>query len=207
MCNLYDVGKPRGDSSDFGETLDRAISGLAKPYGIRKTDYGPVVRTQDGSRDVALARWGFHRHFNPAINNARSDKLGGGMWNEAWREKRRCVIPASSFYEWTGPKGSKQTHAIELPSGAMWMAGLWEDHSDPEIGLSFTTITTDANAAMESVHNRMPVILEPGVIDEFLNADDPMELVVPFAGEVEIYACENPLVKGAQPGPPVRFLL
>ena len=49
--------------------------------------------------EVEIMRWGFHRPFNPLINNARSDKLEAGMWADTSRE-RRCVIPMTLFYEW-----------------------------------------------------------------------------------------------------------
>lgn len=61
---------------------------------VRKSD--PVVVVRAGAR-VDLMRWGFHRDFNPAINNARSDKLEGGMGKEAFHV-RRCVIPMSLFF-------------------------------------------------------------------------------------------------------------
>ncbi len=72
-------------------------------------------------------RWGFHRSFNAAINNARSDKLASGMWADALRE-RRCVIPVSVFYEWgPGVGGRKQAHEFRHPDDDyLWVAGLWE---------------------------------------------------------------------------------
>lgn len=70
---------------------------------VRKSDPGVVVRA-NGTAEVM--RWGFPREFNPAINNARSDKLEGGMWREAFRE-RRCVIPMSAFFEWGPGQGVK----------------------------------------------------------------------------------------------------
>ena len=60
---------------------------------LRSSDPGVVVRA-DGR--VEVMRWGFHRSFNPSINNARSYNLEGGMWNDAFRS-RRCVIPDVVF--------------------------------------------------------------------------------------------------------------
>jgi putative SOS response-associated peptidase YedK len=86
------------------------------------------VRT-DGR--VELMRWGFHRGFNPSINNARADKLDGGMWREAFHE-RRCVIPMTLFYEWGpgsgGRTGKKQAHEFRDPDDDyLWVAGIWEE--------------------------------------------------------------------------------
>ncbi len=200
MCNLYDIGPERRESGRLEQLLASVLESLPKLFGIRKTDTGAIIRMDEGSLEPTSARWGFHRPFNPSVNNARSDKLTSGMWSKAWQEKRRCLIPASSFYEWTGPKGNKQTNAIQIPNDRMWMAGLWEDN--PDIGLSFTTLTTSANDAMTPIHNRMPVILAPQTTEAFLTADDPMDLVRPYDGELKIFRCENPLVKGAKEGPP-----
>jgi putative SOS response-associated peptidase YedK len=60
---------------------------------VRKSDPGVVVTADLG---VEVMRWGFHRSFNPSVNNARSNKLAGGMWAAAFRE-RRCVIPITPF--------------------------------------------------------------------------------------------------------------
>lgn len=201
MCNLYNVGpSPNENRAAWEAQVKEAVTRLPKGE-IRKTDPGVVVRLTDGDFSAETMRWGFVRHFNPAINNARSDKLVAGMWSEAWREKRRCLIPARNFLEWSGPKGKKQTHKIQqagCDEAWMWMAGLWEEH--PVHGLRYSMITTDANPAMSRIHDRMPAILQPEYFAEFLESDDPLKLITPFAGELVIVECENPLIK-KKPGP------
>ena len=129
MCNLYDLGRNLRHRSrnDWEDALERELKESRKAFGIRKTDPG-LVFTLSAKKPVARTmRWGFHRSFNPAVNNARSDKLDG-MWLPSWQEKRRCLIPVSTFYEWTGPAGKKQTFAFEPRSevNVLWAAGLWE---------------------------------------------------------------------------------
>ncbi len=196
MCNLYDIG-PGSDLKFFNwqRGLKSAIEAASKPFGVRKTDPGIVARftPEKSSIEAVSMRWGFHRPFNPAINNARSDKLNGRMWDDAWREKRRCVIPVSTFYEWTGPTGGKQTHAFQRLDAPFLMAGLWELNPDPAIGLSFTMLTTDASDQVERIHHRMPSLLNESDIPEFLETENPMHLVQPFKGELKIFDCENPL--------------
>jgi hypothetical protein len=87
MCNTY-VIRPKRGAQSLAQRVGEATAKLASEL-VRKSDPGVVVRA-DGR--VEVMRWGFHREFNPAINNARSDKLEGGMWQEAFHE-RRCVIP------------------------------------------------------------------------------------------------------------------
>lgn len=81
---------------------------------IRPTVPGLVML--DG--EPVVMRWGFHRPFNKSINNTRSDKLDGSMWRTAFSE-RRCLIPVSGFYEWSGAKGHKRTHLFTPTDGGL----------------------------------------------------------------------------------------
>jgi putative SOS response-associated peptidase YedK len=200
MCNLYDIGPAtnRGRNA-FEKRLLTAMPGLRKIFHIRKTDPGLVLRSLEGEPEVM--RWGFYRDFNPAINNARTDKLGSGMWNKAWREKRRCLIPVACFYEWTGPLGHKQAHAIAAPNGEwLWMAGLWEDNHQE--GLTYTMLTTSANRQIGAIHDRMPAILSMETLAPFLAGEDPREMLAPSPADLKVFPCVNPL-RMPNPGPPI----
>jgi putative SOS response-associated peptidase YedK len=134
-------------------------------------------------------RWGFHREFNPAINNSRAEKLESGMWSQAFRE-RRCLVPASAFYEWTGPAGSKQTHRFTRPDEEwIWIAGLWEEH--PEHGPCYSMITTAANDQVASIHHRMPAVLSLDDATRFLS--QPAIAPTPSTETLIITDCPNPL--------------
>ena len=196
MCNLYDIGPATERlEASLKSSLAGVIAAAEKRFGIRKTDPAVVAISDQDEIKPATMRWGFHRPFNPAINNARSDKLNSRMWDDAWTAKQRCVIPVATFYEWSDPTGSKQTHAFQpTESGSgFFMAGLWEKNTDPEIGDRFTMLTTAASKQVERIHNRMPAILKEKDFDEFLHAENPLHLIQPFAGELKIFDCENPL--------------
>jgi putative SOS response-associated peptidase YedK len=87
-------------------------------------------------------------------------------------QKRRCISPADAFYEWTGPKGEKQPHAIAMKDRVLFgFAGLWEGWKAPESDTwlkTFTIITTTANETIAPLHHRMPVILAPADYDRWL---------------------------------------
>lgn len=138
-------------------------------------------------------RWGFHREFNPAINNARADKLEGGMWREAFHE-RRCVIPMSQFFEWgPGTGGRKQAHEFHDPDGDyLFSAGIWEENK--ELGPCYTMVTTAAAPLMAPIHDRMPALLRPEEMAEFLAGSRHWDFQ-PFAGPLVVTPCESPLVK------------
>ena len=150
-------------------------------------------------------RWRFSREFNYALNNARSDKLIQRFWNTTWEQKQRCVVPVTAFYEWTGGRGDKQTYAFRgSESASLWGVGLWEQNTDikEKDGHCFTMITTDANSAVSALHHRMPALIADRMIDEFLRAENPIDLIRPWEGDLEIFPCENPL-KRKKPSPPI----
>jgi putative SOS response-associated peptidase YedK len=113
--------------------------------------------------------WGLLPHFTkePAHArrpiNARAETVAtSGMFRSAFAH-RRCLVPAVAFCEWKAAVGGKQPFAISRVDGRpMAFAGLWEGFRwpDGEVTRTFTIITTDANAMMAELHDRMPVVLE-----------------------------------------------
>ncbi len=187
MCNTY-LLRPKRGAKGLAQQVNEAAAKLVSDL-VRKSDPGVVMRA-DGR--VEFMRWGFHRSFNPSINNARSDKLIGGMWKEAFHD-RRCVIPMSLFYEWGVGKdrGRKQAHEFHNPDDDyLWAAGIWED--DEELGPCYTMITTAASPLMAPIHDRMPALLRPEVMAEFLAGSGNWDFQ-PFAGSLVVTPCESPL--------------
>ena len=187
MCNAYKIG-PDASQQQL-ELVSRVVALLppGKTHLIRKTNHAPVLISGDIPQ---VMRWGFHRSFNPAINNTRSDKLDAGMWAEAFRD-RRCLIPMSAFYEWgPGTGGKKQAHEFRNPDGGfLWVAGIWEQN--PELGLCYSMITTDASPAMLGIHTRMPAILPPDRVGDFLAGNRNLS---PFPGPLAVTPCISPLI-------------
>jgi putative SOS response-associated peptidase YedK len=141
-------------------------------YNIAPTQLIPVVRdAPDGSRRLALLRWGlvpsWSKEFNEGLINARCETVNEKpSFRQAFRQ-RRCIIPASGFYEWQKVDKGKVPHYIRMADGSpMPFAGIWESWRSPEGQAleSCAILTTAANAAVAPIHDRMPVILHP---DEF----------------------------------------
>jgi putative SOS response-associated peptidase YedK len=91
---------------------------------------------------------------------------------------RRCVVPASGFYEWRRRgKGPKQPYLIRRRDGQpMGFAGLWETWTDPATGEIVTTctiVTCAPNELMAELHDRMPVVLDPADYGAWLDPADP----------------------------------
>lgn len=189
MCNTYIV-RPKRGAQGFAQRVSEATTRLASAL-VRKSDPGVVMRA-DGR--VEIMRWGFHREFNPAINNARSDKLEGGMWKEAFHE-RRCVIPMTLFYEWgSGVGGRKQAHEFHNPDDDfLWAAGLCEENK--ELGPCYSMVTTSSSPLMAPIHDRMPALLRPEEMQEFLAGTGHWDFQ-PYTGPLAVTPCESPLAKG-----------
>jgi putative SOS response-associated peptidase YedK len=126
-------------------------------------------RTLDGLHWGLIPHWAENKKVAWKLTNARSETVDSLPSYRGAFAKRRCLIVANGFYEWRaigeGSKPRKQPYAFAAPDHHVFaMAGLWENWKDPESGLwlrSCTIITTDANAVVASVHDRMPVILHP----------------------------------------------
>lgn len=133
--------------------------------------------------------------------NCRDDSLAspGGLW-ASMKGRKRCIVLAQGFYEWLqkGPKG-KVPHFVKRKDGKLLcMAGLWDCvtyEGDNTPHFTFTVITTSSNQQLKFLHDRMPVILEPGSeqlrmwLDPKRNewSRELQALLKPFQGEVEVY--------------------
>ena len=134
----------------------------------------PVLSVKDGSIVCEWQRWGFPGfEGNRLIFNARCESaLEKSMFQDGIRH-RRIVIPASWFYEWNSQK-EKNTFCRKDMS-TLFMAGIGRRYEDGE---RFVILTTAANASMEPVHDRMPLILERQDITEWMFRDAKTESIL-----------------------------
>ncbi|MBL8880204.1 MAG: SOS response-associated peptidase [Phycisphaerales bacterium] len=148
---------------------------LAPRYNIAPTQMVAAIRIQEGTgrREVASLRWGFVPSWAKDASgaarmiNARSETVATSAAFRAAFKARRCLVPCSGFIEWArpseNPKAKGRPHFIHRPDQHVFaMAGIWERWQQPD-GNTMDTLailTTSPNRMMESIHNRMPVILE-----------------------------------------------
>lgn len=171
MCGRYVVAYDP-ETLVTGFSLLRVVP-FPRRWNVAPQSLVPVVReTREGERVAELMRWGLVPHWarDPAIghklNNARSEGVfDKPSFRQAVR-RRRCLLPASGFYEWQAvPGGGKQPWYISpRHTPFMAMAGLfeaWRPAPDAEWLLTCCVVTTEANALMAPLHDRMPVIVPP----------------------------------------------
>jgi putative SOS response-associated peptidase YedK len=174
---------------------------------IPPTTMQPIIRANrdTAERELVQLRWGLIPFFTKQLSdvkgistiNARAETVAISPTYREPFKKRRCLVPASGFYEWKKLDAkNKQPFAFDLVNGKMLaFAGLWDAWKDPKDGRwlqSYTIITTEANELMAPVHERMPVILHPGDFDRWLSREPsdqpPIDLLRPFpADEMEAF--------------------
>ncbi len=130
-----------------------------------------VVRLnpKTNGRHLDLLQWGLIPHFTQDLKaackpiNARSETVAASRMFRGGLERRRCLVPADAFYEWRAMSDGKQPYSIGRKDGApLAFAGVWEGWRGPdgEAFCSFAILTTTANATMQTLHDRIAVILE-----------------------------------------------
>lgn len=167
-----------------------------------RSNFAPTVAVaavrasrEDGEgRILELFRWGLVPSWTKSLKgaprpfNARAETLVKSPMFRGLLGSRRCLIPADGFFEWTGPKGSRRPVKLALKSGRTFaFAGLWDAWRDPAGAelCTCTIVTCAANALVEPVHDRMPVILREEDEERWLQpaaegAPAPLELLRPY---------------------------
>ncbi len=178
MCGRFTLTS-HDDALAEAFSFTRADMGWVPSYNIAPTQQVFVV-TNDGAENRARQmRWGLvpswakDASIGNRMINARAETIAEKPSFRSAFKKRRCLVLADSFYEWTKTGGKKKPMRITVGDGELFaFAGLWEywRPSDDEGILSCTIITTAANAFMEPIHNRMPVILPHESTAAWLNS-------------------------------------
>jgi putative SOS response-associated peptidase YedK len=195
MCGRYDLSQnPAAIKAHFRVP---SVPEFALSADVRPTELKPIVRlTRDGSeRECALARWGLVPSWAKEIKfgnrciNARSETLATTAAFRAAYAKRHCLVPLNAFFEWSGEKGHKTKWRIRMKDEPLFaVAGLWEWWRDPSTrqGVeTYTIITTEANAVLAPVHDRMPVIIGAEDYTRWLDASVASpSLLAPYADDV-----------------------
>lgn len=169
MCGRFSITIPEEAMAQLFDALPANDLPETPNFNVCPTNNVPVVLAGERRRLVPM-RWGFIPKWyktpsdGPLLINARAETIAEKLaFREACRQ-RRCILPASGFYEWTKtPDGKRLPWYIFRTDGApLAFAGVWQDWEGPE-GLLRTCaiVTCAANEGMSAIHHRMPVVLEP----------------------------------------------
>ncbi len=188
MCGRFGFSIPRPQAEEV-YSLTRAADYEPQHNIFPGTDAPVIYQPAPDERELALFRWGLVPHWakdpktGARMINARAETVAEKPSFRAAFKRRRCLVPANRFYEWKKLEDGKNKQPYALCVGndePFAMAGLWESWTSPEGKTlrTFTIITTAANSAVASIHDRMPVILAQQDYATWLqNTAEPESLV------------------------------
>ncbi len=174
------------------DTLQLAFNLVTVPpdlpprYNIAPSQPVAII-TNEAPTALSFHTWGLLPSWakDPALANklinARSETAHEKPSFRAAFKRRRCLIPADGFFEWKRDGNEKTPMFIHLKGRPIFaLAGLWEVWNGPQGAevRSCTILTTEANDFMKTIHDRMPVILDPADYDEWLVAGDAPALAL-----------------------------
>lgn len=168
MCGRFALTLPHDAMAQLFEAVPANDLPQVPNLDVRPTDRIHAVISGEGARRLVAMRWGFLPHWfktpkdKPLLINARAETVAEKPAFRAAYRARRCLVPASGYYEWTKEAdGRKKPWFFEAESGApLAFAGLWQDWAPRDGGdtiRSCTIITTAASQQVAHIHHRMPV--------------------------------------------------
>ena len=185
---------------------------MVADYNVAPTDPVPIVRVSAGAdgRAVSLARWGLVPPWAADLRagarmiNARAETVATSRAFQSSFAKRRCLVPADGWYEWTRTPQGKRAYYMNRDD--LVFGGIWNVRgSGADRLITCSIITMPAQGPLTRVHDRMPLILEPDRWDEWLTATQSDSLLTPpdvdFLSTVEIRAVGNAVGNVRNDGP------
>lgn len=168
MCGRFAITLPTDAMAQLFAATPANDLPEAERYNICPTNLVAVVTSDAGARHLRPMRWGFLPHWykgptdGPLLINARAETLAEKPAFRAACRARRCLIPATGFYEWTKtPEGARLPWYIHRTDDApIAFAGVWQAWEAQDQALvTCAIVTTGANRPMSQIHHRMPVTL------------------------------------------------
>ena len=193
MCGRYELSShPDVIALAFGLRFPPDIT---PRYNIAPTQQVPIIRQNAaGERELVQMRWGLVPRWakDPSIGtrmiNARGESITSKYAYRNAFARHRCLVPANGFYEWQTTDARRQPMHVGMDDGRPFgLAGLYERWLSPEGEVldTCTIVTTQANASLERLHNRMPVIIADADYEHWLDTgtDDVTDLLTPWSGD------------------------
>lgn len=179
MCGRYRLSRRKQIIEEHFDSVS-GEEDWSPRYNVAPTQPVPIIRQhpKEPRREMSLVRWGlipwWAKDASGAARmiNARSETAATLPAFRDALKSRRCIVPADGFYEWLRAGKTKQPFCFEVNDGELFaFAGLWERWKDAD-GKALETcsiLTTTPNVVTSTVHDRMPVILNPDSYDVWLD--------------------------------------
>lgn len=166
MCGRYYVDDETArEIEKIVRDVDRKLKIEQNRGEIKPSQAAPVIRGSANEHTMAEAmHWGFPRYQGSGLLiNARAETITQRRTFRQSVLERRCIIPAKLFYEWDSGKNKIAFRREDSP--VLYMAGIYNVYQGEE---RFVIITTQANASVSGIHNRMPLILDENEIGNWI---------------------------------------
>lgn len=181
-------------------------------FNVCPTNTVHAVQAGEGDRQLVPMRWGFLPQWytaetaGPLLINARAETIAQKPAFAAACRKRRCLVPATGFYEWTkAGDGARLPWYIRRSDAApLAFAAIWQSWGAEDPVKTCAIVTTAANEALSAIHHRMPLILEPQDWGRWLGEDGPgaARLMQPgAAGVLDFHRVEPAVNSNRASGP------
>ena len=177
MCGRYAIVLVGDGTLQRRFSLEELVDEPQPRYNVAPTQTLPVV-TRNSPNRVEMMRWGLipswakDASIGSRMINARAETVAEKPAFRRPLRAQRCLVPATGFYEWKRDGDRKAPYFIHLPDEPLFaFAGLYDTWRDPDgqTVKTYTILTTEPNALMAGIHNRMPVILRREDEDEWLD--------------------------------------
>lgn len=177
MCGRFALVVTREEfATQFN--LGRQVT-VAPRYNIAPSQQIIIIRSRIYSSVPTAVRWGLIPRWSTDVRvgntliNARAETVKKKPVFRAAFNARRCLVPATGFYEWKQEGGQKQPYFIQMRNGRLFaFAGIWDTWQSPE-GESIyccAVLTSKANSIVGNIHDRMPVIIPESAYDLWLDS-------------------------------------
>lgn len=180
MCGRYSLDEDPNYIARHFKVSNKTVESIHPNYNVAPTQQMPVITLENNNKQLQFMYWGIPRvlgkNLIKELINTRSDKAFGGFWKKTVLNKR-CLVPASGFYEWKKLADGKQPYFIHPKEENLFsFAGIWDiwKSKDGDEVKTFSIMTTEPSKEMSEIHNRMPVILHKQDEDEWLK--DPKDI-------------------------------
>jgi putative SOS response-associated peptidase YedK len=174
MCGRYYIDDEM--VNEIEKIVRQVNDKLHQKGDVYPTNTIPVIHGSKESQSVELSNmtWGFPK-FNEkgVIINARCETVKEKRTFSESARQRRCIIPASGFYEWD--KAKNKVRFERSDNSILYMAGVWKSYEDAK---RFVILTTQANESVREIHERMPLLLEKNELENWILESDFFDFIL-----------------------------
>ena len=179
----YDENMDVASNTELAQWLTQRPEGYEPNWNLKPTQQIPIAFSdhKDGALRFEYAYWSLVPIWSKTLKtkyptfNARSETAAEKASFKASVKTRRCIVPVTGFYEWTGPKTDRTPHAIFGPEPILPLAGLYSWWHEPEAPddegwhLTATILTRASAGVMAPLHDRMPIFLANELLSDWLD--------------------------------------